>query len=276
MNEPSSDTNAADRPRTAVITCAVVEAEVRHFTLGLEHMVHIEVLQQGLHQEPDKLRIALQEAVDRVENMPGPAAAGPLEAIVLGYGLCSRGIEGVRSKRCKLVVARAHDCITLLLGDKDRYADYVKAHPGTYWYSPGWNRHHTPPGPQRHKKLHAEYSEKYGEDNADYLMEVEQSWMKHYDRATFVDLSIGTTDRDVAHTKDCARWLGWSFDRQPGDPALIKALLAGLWDEQRFLVLEPGQTIRMTADERVIEPVDADQHDPTGDKGGGAGVRFQP
>ncbi len=65
MNEPSADPNADGRPRTAVITCAVVEAEIRHFARGVEHLVHVEVLEQGLHQEPDKLRIALQEAVDR-------------------------------------------------------------------------------------------------------------------------------------------------------------------------------------------------------------------
>jgi hypothetical protein len=31
-------------------------------------------------------------------------------------------------------------------------------------------------------------------------------------------------------------------------------LLEGRWDEERFIVLEPGQTFRMTADERVMEP----------------------
>jgi hypothetical protein len=30
-------------------------------------------------------------------------------------------------------------------------------------------------------------------------------------------------------------------------------LLSGPWDNERFLVLEPGETFRMTADARVIE-----------------------
>ncbi|MFZ2644000.1 MAG: DUF1638 domain-containing protein, partial [Verrucomicrobiia bacterium] len=113
-------------PRIAVITCAVLEIEFNHFAQGLAHVIRVEVLEQGLHQYPDRLRRELQAAIDRVE------AGTDAEAIVLGYGVCSRGSEGVRTRRCKLVIARAHDCITHLLGCRERYARYVAEHPGTY------------------------------------------------------------------------------------------------------------------------------------------------
>ena len=48
--------------------------------------------------------------------------------------------RGVHAQRCRIAITRAHDCITLLLGSKERYAEYVAQHPGTYWYSAGWNR----------------------------------------------------------------------------------------------------------------------------------------
>jgi len=241
-------------PKIAVVTCAVLEQEVAHFTRGLDHVVHIATLEQGLHDEPDRLRTELQAAVDRVE-----AAHPTVEAIVLGYGLCSRGIEGVTTRRARLVVTRAHDCITLLLGSKDRYARYVAEHPGTYWYSPGWNSHSLMPGPERYRKLYDRYVADYGQDNADYLMEHEQHWFSSYNRATFVDLTIGATDSsaDEQFASDCAAWLGWEIDREQGDPDLIQALLEARWDDERFVVLDPGQTIRMTADERVIEATDA-------------------
>lgn len=248
MLSQSSD-NFTPPLRTAVITCAVLEDEVAAFARGLPHIVHIEILQQGLHNEPDRLRTTLQAAVDRIE------AATDAEAIVLGYGLCSRGTEGVRTQRCKLVLARAHDCITLLLGSKERYAQYVAEHPGTYWYSPGWNRHHIPPGQERYDRLYKEYCEKYGEDNAEFLMETEQHWFTSYDRATYIELGVGVTEQDLEFTRHCAQWLGWSCDHQHGDPALLQALLRGEWDPERFVVLEPAQTIRMTADERVIEQI---------------------
>jgi hypothetical protein len=235
-------------PKVAVITCAVLEIEIQHFARDVSNLVHTEILEQGLHNDPPRLRVRLQDAIERVE-----AAAPTAEAIVLGYGLCSRGTEGVKTSRAKLVIPRAHDCITLLLGSKERYADYVKQNPGTYWYSPGWNKHHIPPGKERHEKLLAQYREKYGEEDAEYLMEAEQAWFKTYDRATYVHLGVGNTPADVQYTRSCADWLKWNFDQQDGCPQLLKDLLSGPWDDKRFLVLEPGQAFRMTADERVIE-----------------------
>ncbi len=236
--------------RIAVVTCAVLELEVQHYMKALPQVVHVEILEQGLHNEPDRLRSELQKTVAAVESKINP------DAIVLGYGLCSRGIEGVHTQHAKLIVPRAHDCITLLLGSKERYEQYVKDHPGTYWYSPGWNKHHTPPGKQRYEKLYQKYLQQFGEDDARYLMEQEQHWFTSYSRATYVDLTVGATEADLHYTRDCADWLKWGFDHQRGDPQLLIDLMQGRWNPDEVLVLEPGQTIRMTADQRVMEAVD--------------------
>jgi len=143
------------------------------------------------------LRAKLQAAIDRVE------VETDAEIIVLGYGLCSRGTEGVRTSRCRLVIARAHDCITHLLGDKDRYARYVAGRPGTYWYSPGWNKHTDMPGKERHETLHRKYTEEYGEDNAQFLMDTEQHWFKTYNNAVFV-ISAWATLRRNGGTRNSA------------------------------------------------------------------------
>lgn len=253
--DPSAD---YDKPAAgvavAMITCAVLEDEVNHFASQYPQVRHIEMLAQGLHNEPHRLREQLQQAIDHVENeVPG------IDVIVLGYGLCSRGTEGVATRRCRLVMPRAHDCITLLLGSRQRYAEYVRDNPGTYWYSPGWNRHHVPPGKQRYDKLLSEYTEKYGQDNAEYLMQAEQHWFNTYSRATYVDLTVGVTDTDLKFTRECADWLNWQFDHQHGDPSLLTALLTGPWDDERFLVLEPGQRFTITSDpDRIIRRVDRD------------------
>lgn len=90
-------------PQLAVITCAVLEDEVKHFSADLPQVVHTEIMQQGLHNEPHELRRQVQAAIDRVErDLPH------IQAIVLGYGLCSRGTEGITTGRCLLVIPRAH------------------------------------------------------------------------------------------------------------------------------------------------------------------------
>ena len=236
-------------PRVAVITCKVLEEEIDRFAAGNTRIIRIAKLDYALHIEPDKLRTTVQATIDQVETETNA------DVIALGYGLCSRGTEGVKTKRCRLVIARAHDCITHLLGSKERYAAYVKEHPGTYWYSVGWNKHHTPPGKERHDQYRQEYVTKYGEDNADFLLETEQAWFKSYNNAAFVHLGVGDIDRQLAYTRQCAQWLGWQCDCQAGDPTLLKVLLTGPWDDGRFLVMNPGQTFRMVPDERVIELV---------------------
>lgn len=240
-----------DGPRLGIILCAVMETEVHQLAASLPQVAWIETLEQGLHNDPDKLRVRVQEAVLRLEDRP------ELTGLALVYGLCSRGLEGIAPRRLPLAIPRAHDCITLLLGSKERYATYVAEHPGTYWYSPGWNRHHTPPGRERHDRILAEYTAKYGADNAQYLMAMQQHWFSAYDRAAWVDLGCGVEEADIAYTRSCADWLGWQFDRQQGDPALLRDLMSGAWDDQRFQVIRPGQAFQAVADERIITACEA-------------------
>ncbi|MBN4061049.1 DUF4445 domain-containing protein [bacterium AH-315-I18] len=126
-----------------------------------------------------------------------------------------------------------------------------------------------PPGPERHQKLYDEYCEKYGKDNADYLMETEQHWFSTYDRAAYVHLTVGATHQDKQYTKDCADWLKWNYDEEAGDPDLLASMLAGRWDNERFLVLMPGQKICMTGDDRIVTAADSPillhVHSPAGE-----------
>ena len=246
--------------RVALILCDVLADEFAALAASRPHVCHIENLEQGLHNTPALLRTRLQEAVNKIEALDFPA---PLEGIVLGYGLCSRGSEEVTTRRVPLVLPRAHDCITLLLGSKERYAAYAKEHPGCYFYSPGWNRCHTPPGPERYEKLHKQYVEKCGEEDAAFLMESEQAWFSAYSLATYVDTGLTPPEgvaKDIAYTRDCAAWLKWNFDHQQGSPRLLERLLDGPWNEDDFLVLEPGQIARMTADDRVVTAVTLPNH----------------
>jgi len=231
---------------SAVIACGVLEPEVRHFARNCPHIRELVFLPQGLHDDPARMQRELQAAIDRAEANPAIAA------VVLVYGLCSRGVENLRHARCPLVIARAHDCVTLFLGDKDRYAARQREHPGTYWFNPGWIRGGASPGPEREARLRREYAAKFGEDNVEYLLETDRAGLAHYDRAAYVGLGLGDPQKEAEYTRSCAACLGWGFDQVPGDPALLQALLNGEWDEKRFLVVPPRHVIRLTADESII------------------------
>jgi len=203
-----------------------------------KNVVDIVLMEQGLHDEPEKLRSEVQKALDNTCDIQGR----PYDASLLGYGLCSNGIVGLSAK-IPIVAPRGHDCITLLLGSKDKYQEYFDSHRGVYWYSPGWIESGKQPSEERYEKMLKEYKEKYGDDNAQYLMEVEQKWIKEYDWATYIDWGFVDSDEYKNYTKRCAEFLHWNYDELKGSPVLMKKLVDGHWHDSEFLVVKPGQKI---------------------------------
>ncbi len=231
-----------------VIACQVLWREFCYFASLSPHEFTFNFLEQGLHNTPGLLLKTLQKACDE---------ARPCDAVLVGYGLCSRGVEGLQAKTNKLVLVRAHDCVTFFLGSCERYREYFDQHPGTYWYSPGWIETGTQPGKERQENKYQEYVEKYGEENAKYLMETEQAWFKNYNNAAYVDLGFGDTSSHREYTKKCAGELGWKCDFLQGDPKLLRDMVEGRWDEKRFLVVEPGYKVVSTTDESIVKSVKA-------------------
>ena len=224
--------------RLQLIVCKVLQREAYFCAARSRHVVDIVLMEQGLHDEPDRLRREVQTALRRTDDIQGR----PYDASLLGYGLCSNGVVGLAAE-IPVVIPRGHDCITLLLGSKERYQEYFDSHRGVYWYSPGWIESGKQPCKERYERLLEEYRQKYGQDNAQYLMEVEQTWMKEYQWATFVDWGLIDVDEYKAFTRQCATFLGWSYDELKGDPGLMQRFVDGLWGEDEFLVVPPGRRI---------------------------------
>ena len=235
--------------RLVVLGCEVLKLEVETFAKGFPHIVAFEVLEMNLHETPLRLKETLCEKIAEIEAQHQP------DAIALVYGLCGRGLVGVQAKTCPLVVARAHDCVTLFLGSKERYLQKQKEQPETYWYTPGWNKTSRAPSPEKFAKLKQEFAQKFDEEEAEYLVELEMSGLQTYKTAAFVDLGIGESAEHEAYAKRCADWMGWKFERESGDRKLLVDLLAGKWDTERFLVVPPGHEIQHSADARVMKAV---------------------
>jgi hypothetical protein len=226
-----------------------MQREAYYCAARSKNVIDIVLMPQGLHDEPDKLRTEVQKALDIIHDIQGRA----YDASLLGYGLCSNGIVGLSAK-IPIVVPRGHDCITLLLGSKDRYQAYFDSHRGVYWYSAGWIESGKMPSKERYEATLKEYQEKYGDDNAQYLMEVEQDWIRQYNWATFIDWDLVNADEYRDYTKRCAEYLGWNYDELKGNPTLMQKLVDGRWDENEFLVVQPGRKIKenLTTDDIII------------------------
>ncbi len=228
-----------------LIGCRAVWRELYLCAAQSKNRIEIALLPQGLHNTPDLLRKEMRRMISN--------AGEGWDAILCGYGLCCNGLAGLSHPTLPLVLPRAHDCITLLLGSKETYRDYFEAHPGTYWYSSGWFEETDMPGPDRDEKTRQMYVEKYGEENADFLMEETQRWRVNYHCATFVDWGLKGSIDYIAETQKCAEYLGWSYDRVEGNNKLLMALMNGEWDERGFLVVPPGHTIIPSHDETIVK-----------------------
>ncbi len=224
--------------RLQFIACKVMQKEAYLCAARSKNIVDIMLMEQGLHNEPDKLRTKVQKALDRTDDIQGRS----YDASLLGYGLCSNGIVGLSAK-IPIVVPRGHDCITLLLGSKDKYKQYFDSHRGVYWYTPGWIDTNSQPGKERYDRVLKEYRERYGDDNAQYLMEMEQTWMKEYNWATYIDWGLANSQDEKDYTRRCAKFLGWNYDELNGDPGLMQRFVDGNWNENEFLTVRPGQKI---------------------------------
>jgi len=54
-------------------------------------------------------------------------------------------------------------------------------------------------------------------------------------------------------TKECARQLNWNYDELKGDPQLLIHFLEGNWNPEDYLVVQPGQKIIASFDERIFD-----------------------
>jgi hypothetical protein len=251
--DPGPRTWDADNKWLKIIACEVFYREVSSLVAESPHTCDVEFLPRGLHDlGSERMSSRLQEAIDASQD-------GPHDAICLIYGLCNNGIVGLQSRSKKLVVPRAHDCITLFLGSRQKFKEYFDAHPGTWYRTTGWYERSDADSAgedgimdklglvwERQKLI-----DKYGEEAADYLIATMGDLTAHYDRLAFVTMGLECEANFEKMAIGDAEKRGWAFEKVEGSMELLRKALHGEWD-QDFLVLEPGQTVEATFDEGVI------------------------
>jgi hypothetical protein len=242
--------------RLKCIACEAVARPVYLAAALSPHIVDVTLLKIGLHNQPSELQERLQAEVNA-------ASSEGYDAIVLGYALCGKAAHGLTAGKVPLVIPKAHDCITLFLGSRDKYNQQQEECAGTYWYEQDYIERGAfadspfalgaPVGSEQDiRTVYDEYVEKYGKDNADYLMEVMGAWQSHYSRAVFIDTGLGADHPVEGEAKAQAERRGWTYEQMQGDLILIRRLLFGDWKDD-FLVVQNGQKISMSYDENVIK-----------------------
>ena len=219
--------------------------------------------------------VELRQHADELKQLRTQARKAPITLVYSAHDEVSRpvmGHNGHDGRRCTprsrglvardvpVVLPRAHDCVTIFLGARDRYQAEHEATPGTYWYVQdqmdrgndlkGWLL-----GDAARSDdviaTRAEYVERFGADNADYLMETLGEWRTRYERGAFLDTGLAPADPAAARAREEAERRGWRFERKLADLQLVRRLLYGEWDGD-FQVLQPGERLAMSYDAEVV------------------------
>ncbi len=239
--------------RYKMLTCAVLYRECYACAAKTKNFVDVQIIEQGLHDiGAEKMMPRLQAEIDKVDSEK-------YEAILLGYGLCNNGIVGLKSD-LPLVIPRGHDCITILLGSKEKYQHYFDANPGTFFQSAGWieqakDNLTNPESTTRQMGItsYQEYVKEYGEEYAQYIMESLGGGLNSYESFTYIDTKVGDQEMLKKHARENAQQNEWKYQELQGDNRLIEKMMEGDWDDNEFLVVQPGETIEASYCDKVIK-----------------------
>ncbi len=227
-----ADAITSDARPVVVISCFVLEQMLRRL-LPATLAERAVFLDYALHVRPNLLLEKLQQMLD---ELPCPSI------VVLGYGLCGNGTAGLRSGRHTLILPRTDDCIAILLGSREKYANEFTVSPGTYYLTKGWLESASNPLVQ-----FQEYQKQYDEETAWWLMDQQYA---NYRRLAFVahsETEIEECRPQVRAIADfCRRW-NMEYEEIIGTDAFVRRLVAaGLGQEPAgndLLVIAPGGVI---------------------------------
>jgi hypothetical protein len=212
-----------DYSHTLVLACAtVIEEMLPIIPPGMQH----QVFDFGLHVNPQKLRETLQESITQV--------ADDIDTIILGYGLCSQAVIGIKSERCKLVVPRVDDCIAIFLGSLSSYKQQAASEPGTYYLTKGWIEVGDTPFSEHERTI-----ERFGEEKALRILKI---MLANYKRLALINTGQYEMDRYRDYARTTAEKFDLRYEEVKGSNDLVKKMLLGDWDEE-FVVVWPGEAI---------------------------------
>ncbi|MEW5784078.1 MAG: DUF1638 domain-containing protein [Bacillota bacterium] len=212
--------------KTVVLACETISEEVLFTANSVQTPFPIIWVESGLHNNPDRLKKQLQADIRRIDNA---------DYILLLFGYCGNSILDLVSENSSLVIPKADDCISLLLGgNKPRNSLNAKAM--AYFLTNGWLQHEN--------NLWSEYQyclKKYGIERTRKLY---QMMLGNYHSLNVINTGAYNLEELLPVTKQIAAELGLTHTVVEGSLGLIEKALRGQWDDE-FAIIEPGRPVSL-------------------------------
>ncbi len=236
--------------RYKLISCSIFIREISGLLYNNSNSIYPVFLDLGAHNEPEKLKIIIQEEIDKTKS-------DDFDAILLAYGLCGNSLVGIRSDNLPLVLPKAHDCCTILLGSRNTFKIHFGDNLSASWSCNGYmesNESHFHASDEGKifglDKTYEELVEEYGKENADYLIK-EVAGDKNHGPLFYIDLPETSIKENITNFLSAAEKRKQEHIMLKGDISLLKGLLEGNWNED-FLIIPPGSYIEPSYNEDVV------------------------
>lgn len=262
--------NDMNRKNTVVIACEMVEDEVRKAMENTGADYPVIWVERGYHNEPDDLREELKVLVryaetNRIEEdirtkeltvdpyaaipesmktrkqkrtvttplYPGNEINGDLENILIVFGLCGKGAEGIGSSSARVIIPRFDDCVNMMLcPEKREKRAYMKA--GITYLTRGWTE-----DKGSLLSIYNECLERYGEKKGRKAFKL---MYDSYTLAAVIDDGCYDLEPVEEYARKTSELLGLDTCRVGGSIHVFEKLMSGSWDDD-IIVCEPGEVI---------------------------------
>jgi hypothetical protein len=214
------------RMNECVIACETLRDELQFVMAKTNTKMPAFWIESGLHNVPNKLHTRLQEALDR--------SAG-YQRVYFLFGTCGNSVLGLKTGGFELIMPRVDDCISLLIGHREKREEIARAH-AAYFLTEGWLRG------ERNMWVEYQYSvKKFGKAQAEEIIKLMYG---HYRTLGLLDTQVNPVDRLVDATKTIAETFNLTQQVIPATTAYIDELLRGPWPASRFIVKAPYSEIQ--------------------------------
>ena len=214
--------------KDVVIACKMMEAEMEKALEATGSEAIVLWLDKELHNVPERLRDVLQETMDDAERTHHP------DRILLAFGFCGNAVQGLRAGEYQLIIPRTDDCITMLLGSRQRKAA-LEAGVGTMFLTQNWIGSDNDLLSVRNRMF-----EEYDEDEAQEIFDMMYG---HYSRIALLDTGCYPIEPMLEKSRAMAEALGFEHKVFDASNSYLCRLLTGPWGEADFIVKEPGETV---------------------------------
>lgn len=222
------ETQRCAEGKRVLIACEMIEDELQAaFDATDATFDEIMWVERGFHMYPSRLKTELQRLIDMADQ-------DGADCIVLAFGLCGGGADGLYSERAKLVMPRFDDCVNFMLETGHRCCR-GRAKAGVFYLTRGWSYDYD----QNPFSVYQDYIDRFGQKKADRLME---AMFGAYKAVTLIENGCYEPEVVLPYAHEAAEALGVDVDSVEGSNVILEKLLSGDWDDD-ILVREPGRRV---------------------------------